>query len=65
MYATSRPRQDITFAVHKHSRYTSKPSREHRKPIIIVLGFLKRTIELGLFYNCFSTVLEDMLMLVA
>lgn len=51
-------RPDIAFAVCKLSRYTSKPSVEHWIAIARVLGYLKRTIHFGLFYNNFPTVLE-------
>jgi len=49
---------DITFTICKLSRYTSNPSMDHWKAIARVLGYLKKTINFGLFYNNFSVVLE-------
>ena len=51
-------RPDIAYAVCKLSRFTSSPSVEHWKAIARVLGYLKRTKDLGLFYNNFPAVLE-------
>jgi hypothetical protein len=53
MYAMHCTRPDISFAVCKLSRYTNNPSTEHWKAIGKVIGFLKRTIELGLYYTIF------------
>ena len=39
-------------------RFTSNPSVDHWKAIGRVLGYLKKTISLGLFYSEFPTVLE-------
>ena len=58
MYAMHCTRPDIAYAVCKLSRFTSSPSIEHWKAIARVLGYLKRTKNLGLFYNNFPTVLE-------
>lgn len=58
LYAMHCTRPDIAFTVCKLSRYTSKPSVENWKAIARVLGYLKRTIHFGLFYNNFSAVLE-------
>jgi hypothetical protein len=58
MYAMLCTRPDISFAVCKLSRYTNKPSTEHWKAIGRVLGYLKRTIGLGLYYTNFPSVLE-------
>ena len=58
MYATHCTRPDIAFAVCKMSRYTSNPSTEHWKAIGRILGYLKRTKNLGLFYYDFPAVLE-------
>ena len=59
MYATHCTRPDIAFAVCKMSRYTSNPSTEHWKAIGRILGYLKRTKNLGLFYYDFLAVLDD------
>ena len=61
MYAMYSTRLDIAFAVCKLSRLTSKPSVEHWNTIGRVLGYLKRTINLGLFYNNYLAVLEGYL----
>ena len=58
MYAMHCTRADIAFVVCKMSRYTSNPSIEHWKAIGRILGYLKRTINLGLFYNDYLAVLE-------
>ncbi|GLT95567.1 hypothetical protein SLE2022_132430 [Rubroshorea leprosula] len=58
MYAMHCTRPDIAFAVCKLSRYTSKPSHEHWKAIRRILGYLKKTKELGLIYSDYPVVLE-------
>ena len=58
MYAMHCTRPDIAYVVCKLSRFTSSPSIEHWKAIARVLGYLKRTKNLGLFYNNFPAVLE-------
>ena len=55
MYCT---RLDIALVMCKLSRFTSNPSVEHWNAIGRVLGYLKRTINLGLFYNKYPIVLE-------
>ena len=51
-------RPDIAFAVNKLSRYTSNPRAEHWKAIASVLGYLKKTKDLGLYYSGYPAVLE-------
>ena len=58
MYATQCTRPDIAFAVSKVSRFTSNPSIDHWKAIGRVLGFLKKTKDLGLQYSKFPAILE-------
>ena len=58
MYAMHCTRPDIAFTVCKLSRFTSNPSVEHWKAIARVLGYLKKTMNLGLLYNKFPAVLE-------
>ena len=58
MYAMQCTRPDIAYAVSKLSRFTSNPSVEHQKAIGRVLGYLKATKDLGLFYSEFPAVLE-------
>ena len=55
MYCT---RPNISFSVIKLSRFTSNSSVDHWKVIGKVLGYLKKTIGLGLFYSEFLAVLE-------
>ena len=59
MYAMHCTRPDISFSVGKLSRFTSNPSVNHWKAIGRVLGYLKKTISLRLFYSEFPAVLED------
>ena len=40
------------------SRYISSPSAEHWKAIARVLGYLKKTKDLGLYYSGYPIVLE-------
>ncbi|GJR58704.1 retrovirus-related pol polyprotein from transposon TNT 1-94 [Tanacetum coccineum] len=58
MYATHCTRPDIAYAICKLSRYTSNPSQDHWKAIGRVFGYLKRTRQLALYYDCFPAVLE-------
>ena len=58
MYAMNCTRQDIAFTVYKLSTFISNPSVEHWKAIARVLGYLKKTMNLGLLYNKFPVVLE-------
>jgi hypothetical protein len=48
----------IVFTISKLSRYISNPSIDHWKAITKVFGYLKRTVNFGLFYNNFLVVLE-------
>jgi hypothetical protein len=48
----------IIFVICKLSRYTSKPNTYHWKAIARIFGYLKRTIDLGLFYSDFPVVME-------
>ncbi|GKC81609.1 zinc finger, CCHC-type containing protein [Tanacetum coccineum] len=58
MYATHCTRPDIAYAICKLSRYTSNPSQGHWKTIGRVYGYLKRTRQLALYYDCFLVILE-------
>ncbi|CAM8877025.1 unnamed protein product [Rhodiola kirilowii] len=58
MYAMNCTRPDIAFAVGKFSRYTSNPSMQHWKAIHRVLRYLKGTMNLGLVYSDFPSVIE-------
>ena len=61
MYAMHCTRLDISFSVGKLTRFTSNLSVDHLKAIGRVLGYLKKTINLRLFYSEFPTVLEGYL----
>ncbi|CAM8974416.1 unnamed protein product [Rhodiola kirilowii] len=58
MYAMTSTRPDITYAVGKLSRYTSNPSTHHWEAIRQVLKYLKGTMNYGLVYAGFPSVLE-------
>uniref|UniRef100_A0A2N9IVS8 Uncharacterized protein n=1 Tax=Fagus sylvatica TaxID=28930 RepID=A0A2N9IVS8_FAGSY len=58
MYVMHCTRPDIAFAVNRLSRYTSNSSAEHWKAIARVLGYLKKTKDLGLYYSGYPAVLE-------
>uniref|UniRef100_A0A2N9F430 Uncharacterized protein n=1 Tax=Fagus sylvatica TaxID=28930 RepID=A0A2N9F430_FAGSY len=58
MYAMHCTRPDIAFAVNRLSRYTSNPSAEHWKAIARVLGYLKKTKDLGLYYSGYPAMLK-------
>ncbi|PKI44958.1 hypothetical protein CRG98_034653 [Punica granatum] len=58
MYAMHCTRPDIAFAVCKLARFTSCPSTDHWKGICRILGYLRKTKNLGLFYGDYPVVLE-------
>ncbi|CAM8890474.1 unnamed protein product [Rhodiola kirilowii] len=58
MYAMTSTRPDIAFAVGKLSRYTSNPSMQHWQAIHRVLRYLKGTMNFGLVYLDFPSVIE-------
>ncbi|CAM8923817.1 unnamed protein product [Rhodiola kirilowii] len=58
MYAMTSTRLDIAFAVGKLSRYTSNPSVDHWQAVHRVLRYLKGTMNLGLVYSEFPSVIE-------
>ncbi|CAM8988603.1 unnamed protein product [Rhodiola kirilowii] len=58
MYAMTSTRPDIAFAVGKLSRYTSNPSKDHWRAVHRVLRYLKGTMNLGLVYSEFPSVIE-------
>ncbi|KAK1413804.1 hypothetical protein QVD17_35587 [Tagetes erecta] len=58
MYAMICTRPDIAFAVGKLSRFTSNPGSHHWQAINRVLRYLKGTMNYGLTYNGFPSVLE-------
>ncbi|CAM8900035.1 unnamed protein product [Rhodiola kirilowii] len=58
MYAMTSTRPDIAFAVGKLSRYTSNPSVDHWQAVQRVLRYLKGTMNLGLVYSEFPSVIQ-------
>lgn len=58
MYAMTCTRPDIALAVGKLSRFTSNPSELHWFAIRRVLKYLKKTINYGLCYSGYPSVLE-------
>ncbi|GJX77147.1 zinc finger, CCHC-type containing protein [Tanacetum coccineum] len=58
MYAMTRIRPDISYAVRKLSRFTSNPSNHHWEAIIRVFRYLKKTMNYGLSYVGFPSVIE-------
>ncbi|KAJ9538032.1 hypothetical protein OSB04_030765 [Centaurea solstitialis] len=58
MYAMLSTRPDIAFAVGKLSRYTHNPGLIHWQTINRVFKYLKGTMDYGLTYSGFTSVLE-------
>ncbi|CAA7061586.1 unnamed protein product [Microthlaspi erraticum] len=58
MYAMTSTRPDIAYAVGRLSRYTSNPSTHHWQAVKRVLKYLRGTMDYGLCYGGFPSVLE-------
>ena len=58
MYAMTSTRPDIAYAVGKLSRFTSNPSKEHWQAVHRILKYLKRTMNYGIYYSGYPTVIE-------
>ncbi|GKE34990.1 hypothetical protein Tco_1454312, partial [Tanacetum coccineum] len=58
MYAMISTRPDIAFAVGKLSRYTSNPSALHWQALGRVFQYLKETMDYGLTYSGYPSVIE-------
>ncbi|GKD16004.1 hypothetical protein Tco_1205162, partial [Tanacetum coccineum] len=58
MYAMTNTRPDITYAVGKLSKYTSNPNTQHWQAIHRVFKYLKGTMNYGLSYSVYPSVLE-------
>ncbi|GKD37628.1 zinc finger, CCHC-type containing protein, partial [Tanacetum coccineum] len=58
MYAMTSTRPDIAYAVGRLSRFTSNPSRQHWKAITRVFKYLRGTMNYGLSYMGYPSVLE-------
>ena len=51
-------RPNIAYSVSKVSRYTSNPGVDHWKAIIRVLRYLRNTLNYGLHYTRYPSLLE-------
>ncbi|GKB29982.1 zinc finger, CCHC-type containing protein [Tanacetum coccineum] len=58
VYAMTSTRPDIAYAVGRLSRFTSNPSRQHWPAITKVFKYLKGTMNYGLSYVGYPSVLE-------
>ena len=58
MYVMNCTRPNIAYSVSKMSRYTSNSGVDHWKAIIRVLRYLRNTLNYGLHYTRYPTVLE-------
>nr|GEV51059.1 zinc finger, CCHC-type [Tanacetum cinerariifolium] len=58
MYAMTRTRSYIVYDVGKLSAYTSNPSTHHMHVVMRVFKYLKKTMDYGLSYVGFPSVLE-------
>nr|GEV18612.1 zinc finger, CCHC-type [Tanacetum cinerariifolium] len=58
MYAMTSTRSDIAYAVGRLSRFTSNPSRQHWKAITRVFKYLRGTMNYGLSFIGYPSVLE-------
>ncbi|GJZ62643.1 zinc finger, CCHC-type containing protein [Tanacetum coccineum] len=58
MYAMTSTRPDIAYAVGRLSRFISNPSRQHWQAITRVFKYLKGTMNYGLSYMGYPSVLE-------
>ena len=58
MYLAGATRPDISFAVSKLSRFTSNPGKDHWDALERVLRYLRGTIEYGIHYTGYPSVLE-------
>nr|GEV87443.1 zinc finger, CCHC-type [Tanacetum cinerariifolium] len=58
MYAMTSTRPDIAYVVGRLSRFTSNPSRQHGKAIARVFKYLRGTMNYGLSFVGYPSVLE-------
>ena len=58
MYIMTCTRPDIAYAIGKLSRYTSNPSNLHWQTVNRVLRYLKKTINYGLCYSGYPSIIE-------
>ena len=60
MYAMVCTRPDIAQAVRVVSRYMSKPEKEHRRAVKLILRYLKGSSDMTLCYDARTFVCTDM-----
>ncbi|WKA06331.1 hypothetical protein VitviT2T_024234 [Vitis vinifera] len=58
MYVMNYTCQDIAYAVNKLSRFTNNLGKYHWKALVRVLRYLRYTLNYGLHYLSYPTVLE-------
>ena len=58
MYAMTCTRPNIAYVMDKMSRYTSNPSHIHWIVVRMILKYLKKTMDYGILYSGYPTVLE-------
>ena len=58
MYITNCTRPDIAYSINKLTRYTNIPAKEHWFALVRVLRYLKHTIEYGLYYTRYPSVIK-------
>nr|KAJ0187373.1 hypothetical protein LSAT_V11C900477740 [Lactuca sativa] len=61
IYAMISTRPDITYVMGRLSRYTSNPSSHHWQTVSRVFKYLKGTINYGLIYSGYPSILEGYL----
>ncbi|XP_039117954.1 secreted RxLR effector protein 161-like [Dioscorea cayenensis subsp. rotundata] len=58
MHLMSFTRPDIAYAVCRLSRYTQNPNREHWYAFVRLMKYLRGTMNYGILYSGYPTVLE-------
>ncbi|XP_071731674.1 secreted RxLR effector protein 161-like [Rutidosis leptorrhynchoides] len=58
MYAMTSTRPDIAYVVGKLSIFTINPSTQHRDAINILFKYLKPTMDYGITYSGFPSIIE-------
>ena len=58
MYLASATRPGVSFAVSKLSRFVSNPGDDHWKALERVMRYLKGTMDYGIHYTGYPSVLE-------
>ncbi|WJZ95710.1 hypothetical protein VitviT2T_014456 [Vitis vinifera] len=58
MYITNCTRPDIAYSINRLRRDTNIPAKEHWFALVRVLRYLKHTIEYGLYYTRYPSVIK-------